>query len=83
MHRKDLLIDDRCDWETVEAIGKRFPQLDVEPTLACGFQIKQKKTNRGWESVLATCLALTLPPPTFQAWQGISTYTHRKTRKFD
>lgn len=29
MHGEDLFIDDRSDWQTVEAIRKGLPQLDV------------------------------------------------------
>jgi hypothetical protein len=34
MHCEDLFVDDGGDWQTIEAICKRFPQLDVIPTLA-------------------------------------------------
>ena len=34
MHGEDLLIDDSCDWETVEAVRKRLPQLDVVSSFA-------------------------------------------------
>jgi hypothetical protein len=34
MHSEDLLIDDSGDGQTVEAVGKGLPQLDVVPTLA-------------------------------------------------
>lgn len=29
MHGKDLLVDDGRYWETVEAVGKSLPELDV------------------------------------------------------
>jgi len=34
VHGEDLLVNDGCDWQAVEAIGKRLPQLDVVPPLA-------------------------------------------------
>ena len=34
MHGENLLVDDGGDWQTVETIGKCFPQLDVVPPLA-------------------------------------------------
>jgi len=34
MHGEDLLIDDCCNWQAIEAIGKGLPQLDVVPSLA-------------------------------------------------
>jgi hypothetical protein len=34
MHGKDLLVDDGCDGQAVEAIGKGFPQLDVVSSFA-------------------------------------------------
>jgi hypothetical protein len=32
---KDLLVDDGRHWQTVEAVGECFPQLDVVPPFAC------------------------------------------------
>lgn len=34
MHCEDLLINDCCDWQAVEAVCKCLPQLDVVPPLA-------------------------------------------------
>ena len=34
MHGEDLLIDDSCDWKTVEAVREGLPQLDVVPSFA-------------------------------------------------
>ena len=34
MHRENLLVNDGGDWQAVEAIGKRLPQLYVVPSLA-------------------------------------------------
>lgn len=34
MHGEDLLIDNGRNWQTVEAVGERLPQLDVVPPLA-------------------------------------------------
>lgn len=34
MTAKYLLVDDRRDWKTIEAIGERFPQFNVVPPLA-------------------------------------------------
>ena len=31
---EDLLVDDGRDWQTVEAVRERLPQLDVEAPLA-------------------------------------------------
>ena len=35
MHRENLLVDDGGDWQAIETIGERLPQLDVIPPLAC------------------------------------------------
>lgn len=29
VHREDLLINNSCDWQAIEAIGERLPKLDV------------------------------------------------------
>lgn len=34
MHGKNLLVDDGCNGQTVEAIGKSLPQLDIVSPLA-------------------------------------------------
>ena len=34
MHGKDLLVNDCCDRQTIEAVGKCFPQFDVVASLA-------------------------------------------------
>jgi hypothetical protein len=34
MHGEDLLIDDSCNWQAIEAIGEGLPQLDVVSSLA-------------------------------------------------
>lgn len=34
VHGEDLLINDGSDWQAVEAVRERLPQLDVVPTLA-------------------------------------------------
>jgi hypothetical protein len=34
MHGKDLLVNDCCDGQAVEAVGKGFPQLDVVSSFA-------------------------------------------------
>lgn len=34
MHAKDLLIDNRSTWETVEAVGKSLPELDTKASFA-------------------------------------------------
>lgn len=34
MHGEDLLVNDCCDWQAIEAVGKGLPQLDVVPSLA-------------------------------------------------
>ena len=33
MHGKDLLINNGCDRQAIEAVGERFPQLDVVSSL--------------------------------------------------
>ena len=33
VHGEDLLVNDSSDWQTIEAIGKGLPQLDVIPSL--------------------------------------------------
>jgi hypothetical protein len=37
MTTKDLLINDGCDWKTIETVGKSLPQFDVVSSLACCF----------------------------------------------
>lgn len=34
MHGENLLVNDRRDWQAIEAVGERLPQLDVVPPLA-------------------------------------------------
>lgn len=34
MHREDLLVDDGCNWQAVEAVCECLPQLDVVSPLA-------------------------------------------------
>ena len=34
MHGKDLLVDDGCDRQAIEAVGECLPQLDVISSLA-------------------------------------------------
>ena len=34
MHREDLLVYNCCNWQAVEAIRERLPQLDVIPPFA-------------------------------------------------
>jgi hypothetical protein len=34
VHANDLFVDDGADGKAVEAVSKRFPQLDVIPSLA-------------------------------------------------
>ncbi len=34
VHAYDLVVDDRCDRQAIEALGKRLPQLDAESSLA-------------------------------------------------
>ena len=46
MHTKDFFINNCCDWQTVETIGKGFPELDGIAALA--FVIKSINTiDRG------------------------------------
>jgi hypothetical protein len=45
VHREDLLVDDRSDGQTVEAVGERLPQLDIVPPLA--FIVKTVDTVDG------------------------------------
>lgn len=39
---EDLLVHDSGDRQTVETVGERLPQFDVEPALACGKKNKNK-----------------------------------------
>lgn len=34
VHSENLLVDDGSNWQTVEAVRERLPQLDVVPPLA-------------------------------------------------
>jgi hypothetical protein len=34
VHCEDLLVDDCCDRQAVEAISERLPQLDIIPSFA-------------------------------------------------
>ena len=34
MHGENFLVNDRCNGQTVEAVGKGLPKLDVIPSLA-------------------------------------------------
>ena len=34
MHTQNLIIDNRCDWEAVEAVGERLPDPLVVPPSA-------------------------------------------------
>lgn len=34
MHCEDLLIDDSCNWQAVEAVGECLPELNVVSALA-------------------------------------------------
>jgi hypothetical protein len=34
MHRKDLFVNDGGDWQAVETVGERLPELDVVPSFA-------------------------------------------------
>lgn len=44
MAAEDLLVDNGCDGQTVEAIGEGFPQLDIVATLA--FIVKSCKSKQ-------------------------------------
>lgn len=46
MHRKDLFINDSCDWQAVKAIRKRLPQLDVIPAFTYIFH-ESHEAKRG------------------------------------
>ena len=52
MHAKDFFINDSCNWKTVEAIGKGFPQFDIVSTLA--FIIKAIDSINGSALVVAS-----------------------------
>jgi hypothetical protein len=45
VHAEDLLIDESCNRETIETVGKCFPKLYVVPTLA--FVIKTVDSVNG------------------------------------
>ncbi len=34
VHAQDVVVDERCNWEAVEAVDEEFPQFDVVPALA-------------------------------------------------
>jgi hypothetical protein len=34
VHGEDFFVNDRRDWQAIEAVGKCFPQLDIVPPLA-------------------------------------------------
>ncbi len=34
MHGEDFLVNNSCNWQAIEAIGKSLPQLNVIPPLA-------------------------------------------------
>ena len=34
MHGEDLLVNDSCNWQAIEAVGERLPQFDIVPPLA-------------------------------------------------
>jgi hypothetical protein len=44
VHCEDLLINDSCDGQAVEAVGEGLPQLNVESTLAW-----EEESDRGEE----------------------------------
>jgi len=47
MHRENLLVNDGGDWQAVEAIGKRLPQLDVVPPLAWVRRVRRGVPSSG------------------------------------
>ena len=47
MHRKNLLVNDGGDWQAVETIGKRLPQLDVVPPLAWVRRVRREVPSSG------------------------------------
>lgn len=34
VHADDLVVDESCNWQTVEALSEHLPKLDIEPSLA-------------------------------------------------
>lgn len=34
MHSEDLLVDNGCNWQAIEAIGKCLPEFDVVSSFA-------------------------------------------------
>lgn len=59
MHGEDFLVDDGCDWQTVEAVCECLPKLDVITSLAliveaidavyrCAFVIAAKDEEVFW-----------------------------------
>lgn len=52
MHSKNLFVNNSCDRETVEAVRKGFPQLDVVPPLA--FVVKPVDTIDGSTFVITS-----------------------------
>jgi len=51
VHAEDLLVDDGCDWQTVETVRERLPQLDVVASLA--FVVKSIDSVDGGALVVA------------------------------
>ena len=45
MATEDLFVDNGGNGETVEAVGKRFPQLDIESSFAWKKKFKKNSSN--------------------------------------
>lgn len=52
MHGENLLVNYGCDWQTIEAVRERLPQLDVVSSFA--FIIKAIDAVDGRAFVIAT-----------------------------
>lgn len=52
MHGEDLLVNDSCNWQAVEAIGESLPELNVISTLA--FIIESINAVNGCTFVVTT-----------------------------
>ena len=52
MHCENLLVNDGCNWETIEAVREGLPQLDIVPALA--FVVEPVDSIDGGALVVAT-----------------------------
>ena len=70
MAAEDLLIDDGCERQTIETIGKGFPQFNVVPSFACNSQ--QRNIYKAYSTNYSR----------FIGTKHQRTYTRHRIRKF-